>query len=125
LGIETGDLYGKLNGSIHGAETALLHSGVVHGSKGKFGFKYERLAEWCQMFGNCAYVALRVLERCIDMWEQRKRDRLMCWTCHSLGTFSVVATISMMDQDFTSVRCGNCGNEQTYIAQHIRDCGIR
>ncbi len=111
------DLYGDLNGSIHGAERRLLHTGVFEGKWAGCIFKYERFKEWCECFARCVDVGIRILRLSSNLWlNTRPQDRIVCDVCHNAIATEFEIDKSELNAGTVSFRCKRCGSIQHYKA---------
>ena len=61
-------LYEELNGSIHGAESRLIHRGIFNGNWTGLLFKYERFEEWCNFFSRTVNFGINLLYLHMKHW---------------------------------------------------------
>lgn len=83
-------LYDSLNGSIHGAESQLIHQGISIGNHKGLVYRQDRLREWCDHFSSCVNLGIHILSATVTEWTAlRFRQGIMCDHCHSRHGFDV------------------------------------
>jgi hypothetical protein len=116
------NLYGDLNGSIHGAEHHLVNRGVFRGEWAGLIFTYERFVEWCNYFSRCVDLGIRVLRLTVNYWQQsRPSDRIQCDTCHGQDFDALTQVIA--DRPMVSLTCRVCGSSMTLDATRAAQLG--
>lgn len=122
LAIIASDLYGELNGTIHGAEEHLIHRGVFTGQYSGQIFKYERFLQWSHYLARCADFAIRAQYLTISFWEKKRyQTGLICNICHNSA---LEIDESGRDDSTTTFRCQQCGNEMSFSTEWLADNGL-
>jgi len=98
LGNEISDLYGGLNGFIHGSEDKLIYKGIFTGSKGGLQFKISDYESWCDYLARSIYIGIRLLRINYVQWERirsvkraalKERGKILCSVCHNEEDYDV------------------------------------
>lgn len=106
------NLYENLNGSIHGAEDRLVHTGIFTGNNAGLLFKYDRFTEWARYFSECVDFGIQVRRLTVNYWAQsRPDDRIQCNVCHQ-EDFNVENDI-FAGHSYLKLTCRNCGSSMT------------
>ena len=109
------NLYGELNGSIHGAEKQLVNRGLFQGKWTGQIFKYERFKEWCNYFANCTNIGIHTLRLSTNLWQsKRPKDKIYCDICHSENNFEVDK--SLISEETVTFTCKICGSTMNIAA---------
>jgi hypothetical protein len=105
---EASDLYGDLNGSIHGKEERLVNTGLFKGQWTGLVFKYDRFEEWCKYFSRSVDLGIRLLAQSTDHWlSTRPIDQIQCDVCHNQVDFAIDREESPGLVKFTCKKCGS------------------
>jgi hypothetical protein len=112
------DLYGDLNGSIHGAQGRLINTGVFEGKWAGQIFKYDRFREWCEYFSRCVEIGIHILRISTNLWqEKRPQGRVYCDVCHNENANEFTIDKTQVHEGIISFTCNRCGNEQHFTAE--------
>ncbi|MCC5641388.1 hypothetical protein LC607_00125 [Nostoc sp. CHAB 5824] len=112
LASKASDLYGDLNGSIHGAENKLINRGLFEGKWAGLIFQYFRFQEWCEYYTRCVYLGIPLLRLIVNRWsEVSPKDEVICSTCHR-DDFDI-EEFKAIDREFIKLICRNCGHTMT------------
>ncbi len=112
------DLYGDLNGCIHGAERRLVHAGLFEGKWAGEIFRYARFKEWCELFSKCTYFGIHALRLGTNLWQSKcPQDKVCCEICHNENVAEFEIDKSRINGGTVSFRCKRCGCERGYVAE--------
>ena len=125
--VNTGsDLYGDLNGSIHGAESRLIHAGAFTKNWTGLLFKYQSFAMWTGYFARCIDFAIRVLKINIDRWQKISSSvvsGIQCNVCHKSNDFDIEKS-QFAGVDRSTLGCRQCGNRMTFTSDFVKSRGL-
>jgi len=114
------ELYGFLNGSIHGAEPHLIYRGVFKDEDTRFYFKYDRFEDWCINLTNGLSFALFTQYATIRHWHQKRYEHgFVCAVCHS----DKLEYKSLDHLDTTMVTCCECGDVRRISTKWLSEQG--
>jgi hypothetical protein len=115
-------LYEELNGSIHGAESRLIHRGIFTGDWTGLLFKYDRFKEWCDFFARSVNFGIHLLSLHIKHWAKvRPKNYISCDVCHN-EDFEIKKS-EFSGKLMATLSCRVCGNSQTYDADYLMRLG--
>jgi len=119
LADKASELYGILNGYIHGAETGLIHSGIPTANWNGHVFQAEKYGLWAKIFCESVELGIHVISLHLKQWEASKpRHIVFCNVCHNdkFATEEVV-----LSQPLIKYTCNNCGSSfhQTKSGERI------
>ena len=107
-------LYGALNGAIHGKASQLIHRDVIHGRNSVLTFTYDRLAEWSKYFSECVDFAIRMLRTtAIQLAKLNVEQGPVCSVCREREKFDVEEK-RVGEHNYTTLICQKCGNSMTF-----------
>ena len=114
------DLYGKLNGTIHGQESQFINRGIFEGQKPRLIFQQNRFNEWCDLFAQCVNVCIHIIHLSVKFWaEKASLLGVHCNVCHNTQDF-IVSEYEFGNQLHYDFVCKVCGNQMTFDAKHIQ-----
>lgn len=104
---QVSELYGLLNGYIHGAESSMNNKGVATGSWAGFVFQIDEYERWTDVYSSCVAVCLKLLRLHHMQWEKAQPSSgTICNVCHS-SELSESETEN--DSGLIKVKCMTCG----------------
>jgi hypothetical protein len=98
IGQVISDLYGDLNGYIHGSESKLINKGLFTGSWDGLIFKSYDFEAWCEYLSRSIDLGIRLLRINYVQWEQivshkraslRSQGKVFCGICHNEEDFDI------------------------------------
>lgn len=111
------DLYGELNGCIHGSERRLINKGFGSASWMGFVFKYDDFSEWCRYLCISVDLGIRLLRTNVNQWlSSRPSGKVFCDICHNEDEFDSRESESA-GKRYIEYHCRRCGNDMTHVAQ--------
>ena len=96
------DLYGELNGTIHGSEKWLIHAGAHTSSSRGFVFKYDVFCEWGEYLCRTVDLGIRLLKvsyiQTEGLLSPKRHDlalrgKVLCGGCHNEDDFDEEAIL--------------------------------
>jgi hypothetical protein len=125
LAQRTADVYGTLNGAVHGAESELAHSGMFRGARTRPNCSSERFAGWCALYTECVEVATRLLVAGGYTWSVTTDAELFCNSCHNREPSEfALAKLQFGDRLYDRIRCERCKSAQVRQLHHARDVPV-
>ncbi|MFC2029841.1 tetratricopeptide repeat protein [Chloroflexota bacterium] len=107
------NLYGQLNGCMHGAEGRLIHSGMASGDGWVRQFDASKFADWSAMFCEVAEVGLRLQRVLLTQWGTHEHDdRVFCRICHSEDVSC--SPEGQGEAELLRCLCNRCGHEMVF-----------
>jgi hypothetical protein len=107
------DLYGDLNGCIHGSEKWLIHKGFSTGNWMGYVFKYDEFCTWCEYLCKVVDVGINLLKINVDQWGNLKEpSQILCIYCHNKKDFTT-KIIEVKGKSYKQYCCCKCGKEMT------------
>ena len=111
LATRSADLYGELNGFIHGSEAHLIHRGAHVGKWRGQVFKEDDFHEWCDLLSRTVEIGIRFIALTTERWHQRLiADPEMCSICH--GKAFDETPVFHAGRRLRKMKCRQCGWEQ-------------
>jgi hypothetical protein len=124
-------LYGELNGSIHGAESRLIHAGLFNGTHTGRIFKYQSFVIWADYFVRGVAFAIPILKTTVDLWQKASAavEGIQCIICHQVNDFEIAekgsyAGRESSTQESSTLECRQCGNRMTFDSRFLRQRGL-
>lgn len=105
LATDVYDLYGLLNGYIHGSEQNMNNKGVTSGDWAGFVFQNSEFKKWVSIYSRCVFSGVKLLRKHHLQWEKIKSSDIeMCNICHG-SSF----TVNKVNKDINERKCDKCG----------------
>jgi hypothetical protein len=121
LAEEVSNIYGNLNGCIHGSEKRLIHKGLFSGTYMGHVFKEDDFGEWCNYFWRSVDVGIKLLAINFEQWQNiRSAGEVMCTICHNNSDFDMRETW-FGKHKFYIYKCRACGDEMRIAAERRPD----
>lgn len=109
LADETSDIYGMLNGYIHGSEEHLNNKGISTGQWSGFIYQQPIFELWASMFSNIVELGIKILRIHHEQWEKTKSTYgLFCNVCH--GVDLEYFEFKYAEEKLTKYECKQCGS---------------
>lgn len=113
LADKVSDLYGKLNGFVHGSEERLINKGHYSSNWEGHVFKEKDYKEWCNLVCRTIEIGIYLLKRNLDQWQQLKsQGSIVCLICHSQNQFDTDKEI-FGNEEFIQYTCQICGHRMS------------
>lgn len=114
LADDVSDIYGALNGYIHGSEKHLINRGELSNQGEGHTFKTDDFNEWCAYVSRTVEVGIHLLKINVEQWEgYRAKRKVICTKCHNESDFDI-ETFMFGGQEFTKYSCHVCGQGMTF-----------
>jgi hypothetical protein len=105
---------GFINTYVHGAETALIHSGLFKGQHVGQIFDSRKLDLWSKQVSEVVEIGLWLTKAKTQIWWDSLRKQLtMCNVCHE-NTLEEIGAFSFAGTDFLNFRCTRCLHEVAF-----------
>jgi hypothetical protein len=116
------NLYGDLNGAIHGSEGRLIHSGMYKGDWLGHIFRRDRYEEWCRYLASSVTTAIPLIRIHINEWQRLSSTNppiLRCDVCHNKTEFDIDESI-FAGRAHSTIHCKVCGNSMTMDSEALQ-----
>jgi len=108
------DLYGQLNGSIHGGEKYLIHKGIYTNQWSGLLFKEQDFLDWCRAVSNAIEVGAKLLKINVkQLMSLRGSGNIVCENCHNDKNLKLNEFI-FGGRNFRQYSCSLCGDQSTF-----------
>jgi hypothetical protein len=116
-----GDLYEELNGSIHSAESKMLHRGLKDRQWAGMQFKAVDFAEWCVYVARVVKVSIQLLAAMLlEIQRQPAIKGIVCDTCRAVNQFAVEGRSQLA----ITLRCLRCGHQSNFSEEYAAQFGF-
>jgi len=117
---KTSDLYGELNGSIHGSEPKLIHRGLFEGKYLGQVFRYDSFREWCSYLSRSIEAGIQLFRANVVQWEGVLNSKTgpvrICSVCHNETDFDVSEEL-IGNWKRHRYSCRRCGHDSVYSSK--------
>ena len=118
---EVDDLYDKLSGTIHNAESTMLHRGLRDGKWAGFQFKKGDFGEWCTYVSRVVKVSIQLLAAILsEIRRQPPVNGVVCYVCRAVNRFAV----EERSRFSITLRCLDCGCRRGSNAEYAAQFGF-
>ncbi len=112
ISIETANLYGDLNGYIHGSVDKLLNKGIYKGKWEGYLFKEKDFNLYTNYLIRTIRNAIEITRISLAQWEKNYAGKIICSVCHSVD-FKIRKNMHN-EKNLNQYTCKTCGNKALY-----------
>ncbi len=106
-------LYGEMNAFVHGAEPALINSGLFQADHTGHAFREDKFEIWSRHFVEASELGVRLLQAKSVLWARElKLQTDLCETCWE-PTLGAGDRFDFGGREHVKRRCATCGREAT------------
>lgn len=110
------EIYGELNGAIHGSRDFFIHGEKVNGDTRGIEFNREYFDRWCEYFSRVTYFGIQAMRISVLEWAKIKSTLgAVCSICHSGDHLEIEDTL-LGAENLEIINCTACGNSMTFIS---------